>query len=99
MAQTVNAPLPPFDANQAITNPMRSIGPAIKYRLVTAGQDLGTTARWLSVGANGGSGGTITYISPDGATVSNFPVDPGYHFLLFTKIVSITGATNLWWSD
>ena len=88
-----------YDAQMAVSNPLRTLGPAVKWRAVTPGQNLGTTARWLSVGANGGSGGTITYIAPDGTTVTSFPVDQGYHFLLFSQIVSASGATNLWWSD
>lgn len=91
--------IPHYDTNQALTNPTRTLGPAVKWRAITPGQSLGTTARWLSVGANGGSGGTITYIATDGSTITNFPVDPGYHFFLFTQIVSVVGATNLWWSD
>lgn len=88
-----------YNAQEALTNPTRTLGPAVKWRAVTTGQNLGTTARWLSVGANGGTAGTITYIAPDGSTVTNFPVDQGYHFFLFTQIVSTAGATNLWWSD
>ena len=87
-----------YDANQIHQGSTRSLGPAVKWRVVSAGTPLGTTARWLSVGANGGAAGTITYISPDGTTVTAFPVDIGYHFMLFNEIVSAT-ATNLWWSD
>jgi len=88
--------IPNYDATQNITNPIRTIGPANKWRQVALDTDFGTTARWLLVG----SSGLVSYVAIDDTLVSNFPVGDGYHFMLFKRINTTgTTATSLWWSD
>lgn len=83
-----------YDANQALSNPVRSLGPAVKWQEVTTDTDLGA-ARWLQVT----TAGNLDYVAVDGSTVTGFPVVQGLYFMLFTQILSSSTAAGLWWSN
>jgi hypothetical protein len=90
-----NLDLTNYDPAQALNNPIRTIGPALKWQAVVADTDFGTVARWLKVT----TAGNLDYIALDGTTVTGFPVLEGYHFMLFTQVLSSSTAAGMWWSD
>jgi hypothetical protein len=88
-------PITGYDAYEAVNNPVRTLGPALKWRALVADTDFGTIGRWLKVT----TAGNLNYIAIDGTTVTGFPVTEGYHYMLFTQILSSSSAGGMWWSD
>lgn len=90
---TANIYRPPYDPTAAFSNPVTTLGPAQQWVAVTTGIDYGFYARWLYCG---GTGGTVTYITWDGITVSNFPVLQGQQFFMESKQVVSGSAVGIW---
>ena len=87
--------IPPFDAQGALTNPVRSLGGVNQSGSVVVGTDYGVQATWLYIGVTG----NITVKKWDGTTQVYSNIAAGVYHPIHSIAITAATATNMVWGN